>query len=170
MKIQSIPRNWKKYLIGISKVFIIGKNKLFNTIVGTYSGLDSYNMKSNTMESLYQEVAREILGLPGKMIGASKSGYKEMYPDHIVVFNSNVFMGKSKLWFGDIDITDSINDLKELALSVGEKIYVLFEMDGRFGNENNPQIQNAVATIHPEGEVKFRGYIQDLLNEGKLVI
>ncbi len=122
------------------------------------------------MENLYQEVAREILGLPGKMIGASKSGYREMYPDHIVVFNSNIFMGKSKLWFGDIDITDSIDSLKELASSVGDKIYILFEMDGRFGNEKNPHLENAVAVIDPSGQVSFKDHIQSLLNEGKLII
>lgn len=122
------------------------------------------------MESLYQEVAREILGSPGKMIGASKSGYNQMYPDHIVVFNSNIFMGKFKLWFGDIDITDSLDSLKELASSVGEKIYVLFEMDGRFGNEKNPHLENAVVMINPDGQVTFKDHIQSLLNEGKLII
>jgi len=122
------------------------------------------------MESLYAEVAREILGFPGKIIGASKSGYRENFPDHLVVFNSNVFMGKTKLWFGDIDITLSLESLQEIASSIGEKIYVLTEMDGRFGNENNPLLENAIAMIHPDGQVSFRDYIQDLLNKGKLVI
>jgi hypothetical protein len=122
------------------------------------------------MNSLYQEVAREILGLPGKMVGASKSGYREMYPDHLVIFNSNVVVGNSKLWFGDLDITDSIQDLKELASSIGEKIYVLLEMDGRFGNEHNPLIQNAITTIHPDGVVNFNDHIQSMLDEGKFIV
>ena len=49
------------------------------------------------MESLYVELAQEILGFPGKIIGASKSGYRENFPDHLVVFNSNVFVEKNKI-------------------------------------------------------------------------
>jgi len=72
------------------------------------------------MESLYVELAQEILGFPGKIIGASKSGYRENFPDHLVVFNSNVFVEKNKIWFGDIDITLSLESLQELASSIGE--------------------------------------------------
>jgi hypothetical protein len=122
------------------------------------------------MESLYAEVAQEILGLPGKMIGASKSGYRDNFPDHLVVFNSNVCMGKTKLWFGDIDITLSLESLQELASSIGETIYVLSEMDGRFGNENNPKLNRAIISIVPEGSYTFREDIASLIESKDLIV
>jgi|688.fasta_scaffold04449_34 hypothetical protein len=122
------------------------------------------------MESLYAEVAREILGFPGKIIGASKSGYRENFPDHLVVFNSNVFMGKTKLWFGDIDITLSLESLQEIASSIGEKIYVLTEMDGRFGNENDPKLSRAIIEIDPDGKYTFREDVASLIESKDLIV
>lgn len=107
------------------------------------------------MECLYQEVAKEILGSPGKIIAASKRLYKEKNPGNIVVFNGNIFIGTSKIWYGDLDITLSIESLKELALSLGDTIYILYEMDGRYGNETTPLIKNALAEIYPDGKVIF---------------
>jgi hypothetical protein len=115
-------------------------------------------------------VAREILGFPGKIIGASKSGYRENFPDHLVVFNSNVFMGKTKLWFGDIDITLSLESLQEIASSIGEKIYVLTEMDGRFGNENDPKLSRAIIEIDPDGKYTFREDVASLIESKDLIV
>lgn len=104
------------------------------------------------MENLYSEVAKDILGYPGKMISSSKSFYSRSFPDHIVVFNSNLFAGGKKIWFGDLDVSESIDSIKELSESIGEDVYVLFEMDGRFGNEENPNLDNAVIIVKPGGE------------------
>jgi hypothetical protein len=79
--------------------------------------------------------AASHLGFPGRMISASKSGYKERNPDCLVIFNSNVCTEKGKIWWGDLDVTKSKDALSELAKETGETIYVLFEMDGRFEHE-----------------------------------
>ena len=122
------------------------------------------------MEILYVELAQEILGFPGKIIGASKSGYRENFPDHLVVFNSNVFVEKNKIWFGDIDITLSLESLQELASSIGEKIYVLTEMDGRFGNENNPNLNRAIISILQDGSYTFREDVASLIESKDLIV
>jgi len=120
------------------------------------------------MEKIYQQVAKDILGYPGKMISGSKSFYVKTFPDHVVVFNSNIFVGKTKIWFGDLDITESIDNLKDLALSLGEKIYILFEYDGRFDKEKNPSLDNAVITIGEHGEVSLHENLQESIDKGKL--
>ena len=87
---------------------------------------------------------------PGRMISGSKISPK----GHICVFNANVCSkSRGKFWFGDIDITADANDLRKLAASEGEEIYILREMDGRFSNEAEPKLGNAVARIHPNGPI-----------------
>ncbi len=92
------------------------------------------------------EQAIDILGFPGRMVSASKLDYSRQYPEHIVVFNSNVCTEDGKIWFGDIDVTLDEDKLKTLAEAIGKKVYVLYEMDGRFDNEDSPQLDNAVWT------------------------
>lgn len=91
-------------------------------------------------------------GRMGRMISGSKTGPK----GHVCVFNANVCTKtKGKIWFGDIDLTDDADDLKALARREAETIYVLREMDARFMNEAKPLLQNAVATIRPDGTGNF---------------
>ena len=90
------------------------------------------------------EIARGILGMPGRMISASKSMYTPSKPDAIVVFNSNVCTESGKIWYGDIDVGLDEAKLKELADAIGERIYVLREMDARFENEGIPLLDKAV--------------------------
>jgi len=80
------------------------------------------------------------------MISASKCDYNRAHPKHIVVFNGNVCTEDGKIWYGDIDVTLDEDKLKQLAEAIGEKIYVLYEMDGRFDNEDTPQLDRAVWT------------------------
>jgi len=120
------------------------------------------------MENLYSEVVQDILGYPGKMISASKSSYARAFPDHIVIFNANLFAGGKKIWFGDLDVTESIDSIKELSCSIGEDVYVLFEMDGRFGNEKNPNIENAVLKVNPSGEFLLHKMLESRVNLGEL--
>jgi hypothetical protein len=72
----------------------------------------------------------------GRMIAASKScGPKNC----ICVWNANIISPtKGKIWFGDLNITREGNLLKEIATELGEPLYVLREMDARFGTENDP--------------------------------
>lgn len=91
------------------------------------------------------------LGFPGKMISASKSGYSQRFPENLVLFNSNVCTDEGKIWWGDIDVTKSRENLSELAKEMGKTIYVLFEMDGRFENEKEPKINRAPVKFLPDG-------------------
>jgi hypothetical protein len=102
------------------------------------------------------------LGMQGKMISGSKSGYRDKHPKNLAVFNANVCIvenGKgAKIWYGDIDITKSRESLKSLASIMGTDIYVLYEMDGRFENESNPVIGRFVYKVSPEGNEEL-GYM-----------
>jgi hypothetical protein len=71
--------------------------------------------------------------------GQKISGSKQSPKGHICVWNANVVTRKlGKIWYGDLDLTKSGKVLKEIALELGEPIYVLREMDCRFGTENDP--------------------------------
>lgn len=89
--------------------------------------------------------AVEILGPCGRMISNSKIGYLGMFPNNHVVFNGNVCIESGKIWFGDLDITRDEEKIKALAEALGETVYVLNEMDGRFRNElGPPKLEKAV--------------------------
>jgi hypothetical protein len=75
----------------------------------------------------------------GRMIGGSKSGYRNMHPDDLIIFNANVLMpGYGKVWYGDLNLTEDYLVLKEIAQNLNTELYVLWESDGRFGEENKP--------------------------------
>jgi hypothetical protein len=102
------------------------------------------------------KLAESILGFSGRLISWSKSGYRNKYPDNLVIFNANVATINGKIWWGDLDVTLDKDKLKQLAIALNETVYVLYEMDGRFGYENNPQIDRAIYSITPEGIVGGR--------------
>lgn len=77
----------------------------------------------------------------GRMLSGSKSGYMNANPDHEVYFNANIFTTEGKLWWGDLDITKDREVLERIAEAMGQKLYVLREMDGRFENEDISEIQ-----------------------------
>lgn len=75
----------------------------------------------------------------GRMVSYSKGEYLSRYPNNKVIFNGNIFTKKlGKIWYGDIDLTKDESTLKLIAKRVGEDLYILREMDGRFDNENKP--------------------------------
>lgn len=72
----------------------------------------------------------------GRMISYSKSGYMDRFPGNEVYFNANIFvLGEGKIWYGDIDVTKEKEQLENVAREIGKDLYILREMDGRFGNE-----------------------------------
>jgi hypothetical protein len=103
----------------------------------------------------------EKLGISGRMISGSKSGYRERKPNNLAIFNANICVEKTKIWYGDIDLTESIDDLKMIAIQTGETLYVLYEMDARFEHEEDPQIQNAAVVILPDGTVNLHEWLRD---------
>lgn len=98
-----------------------------------------------------QEILFKYLGYLGCMIWPSKSRYRSSNPDNLVVFNANVCVDGKKVWYGDIDVTKSINDLRALAKELKREVYVLNEMDGRFDHEDDPLINNYVIKLCPDG-------------------
>jgi hypothetical protein len=96
------------------------------------------------------KISENHLGHPGKLISSSKSGYRQRNPDNLVVFNANVCTDEGKIWWGDLDVTLSKENLMSLAEEIGGTIYVLFEMDGRFENEDLPKINSALVKFLPD--------------------
>lgn len=101
-------------------------------------------------EDLYK-ISEEHLGMRGKMISFSKSGYAKRNPENLAIFNSNVCVEEGKIWYGDLDVTVSYDSLSDLARELGKTVYVLTEMDGRFENEKTPLLSQAVVKFLPEG-------------------
>lgn len=83
--------------------------------------------------------------------GRMLSGAKIAPKDEVCVWNANLCTKKGKFWFGDLNLTRDIEQLKLAAKEQGEDVYVLRERDARFDNERNPKFENAVARIEPTG-------------------
>lgn len=133
------------------------------------------------MNHVYHEEITTYLGIPGKMISSSKSGYRQENPTSLVLFNANVcflveeagpkILGlfktrkitAEKVWHGDIDITKSRIDLKNLAACTGNSIVVLHEMDGRFDNAKDPRWKNYVYRVDADGSEFIGGDYMDLI-------
>ena len=74
-----------------------------------------------------------------RMIGGSKTGYCTEYPDDLIVFNANVLIPDyGKVWYGDLNLTQDYILLKSIAESLDTTLYILWEMDARFGEEMKP--------------------------------
>jgi hypothetical protein len=104
---------------------------------------------------LYNSTVEKILGIQGRMISGSKSGYRRYYPDNLVVFNSYMVVvtktGASKVWFGDVDITLDREKLKQVAKELDATVFIIYEMDGRFENENSPVLSRYVYSVDRDG-------------------
>lgn len=112
----------------------------------------------------------KVLGNIGRMISHSKSGYVAMYPENLAIFNANVIYMRSdskdpeKVWYGDIDLTLSRDKLKMVAEIENVDIYILYEMDGRFGYEDVPKIDNYVYKISSNGTETLGKSIKDRIS------
>lgn len=90
------------------------------------------------------DIAKEVLGHNGKMVSGSKGQYRWDNPTNLVAFNANVCTSTGKIWYGDLDLTVEEPQLLKLAARLGTEIYVLYEMDARFGHEEAPRIDAAI--------------------------
>jgi len=99
------------------------------------------------------EISMVFLGPLGKLISHSKSRYREKFPENLVIFNANICAGPEKVWWGDLDITESKENLSSLAIALNSDIYVLREMDGRFENEEKPLIDEFAVKFCPDGSI-----------------
>ena len=92
------------------------------------------------------------LGHTGKMISASKSGYCQRNPYNLVAFNACVCAGDECIWWGDLDVTLSNENLQYVADATGEEIYILRESDGRWLHDGETVWDNrdrAIAVFTP---------------------
>jgi hypothetical protein len=101
--------------------------------------------------------AEEALGAAGAMIAPSKTTYVRAHRENVAVFNANVCIEPGwKVWYGDLDLTLDESKLLGLAARLGQKVYVLFERDGRFGGrDERPFIDLAVYTAIPDGTAEL---------------
>lgn len=111
---------------------------------------------SQDITSLLDKIVSEKLGYAGRLISGSKSGYRNNFPDNFAIFNANLCIDEGKVWWGDIDITKSKEGLQEIADRSGKKIYVLYEMDGRFEYDENPQLNRAAVVFVPGKEPQIQ--------------
>lgn len=106
---------------------------------------------------VYEELKKN-LGFNGRMISASKSGYHDSNPGHLVVFNANIIVidpatrDMEKVWYGDVDLTSDEAAIIKTAESCNVELRVLYEMDARFENENKPRIDKFVYK-YPDAEL-----------------
>lgn len=98
----------------------------------------------------------KILGIKGRMISGSKSGYRRRFPDNFPVFNANICTKESgKIWYGDLDIVTDFDVLVKCAKEVKEDLYILSEMDARFENEKSPLMDGYYAIFALDGNVEL---------------
>lgn len=102
------------------------------------------------MSKITVEEARKVFGkfkMPfGRMVGGSKSGYRKMCPDNLVVFNARIYDEKTfekhknkkikdffagqdiELWYGDIDFNKDIKILSEISRELKMSLVITQEM------------------------------------------
>ena len=74
-----------------------------------------------------------------RMLGGTKMDYHTEHKDDLIIFNANVLMpGYGKVWYGDLNLTEDYLVLREIAETLNTELYVLWEMDARFGEEMKP--------------------------------
>ena len=127
-------------------------------------------MLNDDLASRHEAAITAHLGVPGRMVGLSKSGYREAYPRHLAVFNSNVCFSGGKVWWGDVDLTIDEPSLEALAARTGETVYVLYELDGRFQHEPDPLLERAVYSVTPDGHTRFWPQYVERTADGRLYI
>ena len=102
-------------------------------------GIYPSDFKSSSSVQEIQQVFEAYKFYNGRMIGGSKTGYSSEHADELIVFNANVLMsGYGKVWYGDLNLTEDYLVLQDIAKSLNSTLYILWESDGRFGDENKP--------------------------------
>lgn len=110
-------------------------------------------MSFRTFAAYYPAFEAEGLAT-GRMVSRSKSAYREKHPENEVYFNANVFNSSGeKIWYGDLDLTLEAESLERIAESLGEKLFVLREMDGRFENESLSEIKVMQKAVYTTGKI-----------------
>ena len=105
---------------------------------------------SGNVKHIQQQTAIEILGSLDPLIAWSKSGYSRDHPDDLIVYNANVLAEETKIWYGDLNVTESAPKLQDLANVLRQKVLVLDEMDAKWDTELKPDMSHPVRLFMPE--------------------
>jgi hypothetical protein len=101
-------------------------------LTGEYPSDFKPNMAVEEMQQHFESHGFHL----ARMIGGSKTGYRTEHPDDLIVFNANVLIPDyGKVWYGDLNLTQDYILLKSIAESLDTTLYILWESDGRFGEE-----------------------------------
>jgi len=104
-------------------------------------GEEDWNRKLS-LTYIYEVFSKYLLPL-GKLLG-SKSLNRMRLPDDLFIFNANIFADEyGKIWWGDLNLTKDKDNLIEISKELGIDLYILSEMDGRFGLENRIDFKEA---------------------------
>ena len=101
------------------------------------------------------DIIENKLGDRGSILTVYKVKYRKTHPDNLIIFNSSIIVNDEKIWYGDIDLTESKDSLIELSKTINNNIYVLFGPDKRLHNENILDINNFVMVYSPDGTYKL---------------
>jgi len=123
-----------------------------------------------TAATRHEAAILATVGPPGRMISGSKTGYRDAHLDHLPVFNANVCLGTSKVWWGDLDLTVDEPALLDLASRTEEIVSVLYESDGRFQHEDRPLIAEAVYSAAPSGHNLVDSILAERRPDGRLYV
>jgi len=75
----------------------------------------------------------------GRQITNNKSKYCREHSDDLIIFNANIITEEDgKIWYGDLNVSEDFDNLKNVADHLNEDLYILMEGDARFGYENQP--------------------------------
>jgi len=112
------------------------------------------------MENKITKLLNEKVGYLGRMISYSKTMYSIKKPDNFVVFNANICTATEWVWWGDLDLTLSKENLISTAVEANEDIYVFYELDVSHEDEFN--INDAVVIFRKDGTYEvshnYKGY------------
>ena len=104
-------------------------------LVGSYPS--DFKPTTNVMEVQKYFDAYEFYD--ARILAGEKWAYSSEHEDDLIIYNANVLMEDiGKVWYGDLNLTEDYVILKSIAESLDTTLYVLWEMDGRFGEEKKP--------------------------------
>jgi hypothetical protein len=105
-------------------------------------------LMTDRIKNRYVKNTGDMFRFPGRLLSMSKTAPK----GHVCVWNANIVTeNKDKVWFGDLDLFDDVEDLQWYADDLGLTIYVMKEMDARFLREGEEvDLSRAVASYSPK--------------------
>jgi hypothetical protein len=89
-----------------------------------------------------------------RMLGYSKTLYSKKNKNHYIIFNARISVESTGIiWWGDLDLTASENELKNISIEIGEPLYVLYESDAYYLEdvEASKHIDSAIYIINENG-------------------